>query len=246
MPLPLSAEGTGAPPQGFIKAGVLIARWSLICPRYTQTLQQKAEPSAWLWVGLGSIPVVLILGIAALLWWGMWWGPKVALERMEHNERAASDTLGLIAGAQAKFRANDRDGNLVPDYWTGDVAGLNSLSTGAGPIQLIERSVAEADANPLQPLVPAPIPKDGYYFQAMEHDDSGDKRVSYRQNTDGSGKRIHNTSAFGVCAYPANYGVTGRFTFIVNERNVILKGDTYGVPVLIWPRDGQVRGSASD
>ena len=43
---------------------------------------------------------------------------------------------------------------------------------------------------------------------------------------------------FAFCAYPAEYGVTGTKTFIVNEGNTVLWNDTGGEPVLEWPSDG--------
>src|SRR5438045_5872144 len=90
------------------------------------------------------------------------------------NERAASTALKSLTSAEAEFRANDRDSNQVNDFWTGDVAGLyytRPNSSPVGPeIKLIERAIAEADAAPLKPLVPVPVPYHGYLFRALEVD----------------------------------------------------------------------------
>jgi hypothetical protein len=84
----------------------------------------------------------------------------------------------------------------------GDVAGL--LRTG-----LIDRTTAEADARPLRPLVPLPIPRDGYYFRVLDADGSEVPPVPYRQETDRKSGKVHNESKFGFVAYPAEPGVTG-------------------------------------
>ena len=46
---------------------------------------------------------------------------------------------------------------------------------------------------------------------------------------------------FGYCAYPAEYGVSGVRTFILNENNTIFWKDTQGEPVLEWPSDADLR-----
>lgn len=173
------------------------------------------------------------------------------------NERNASATLKTFSSAQADFRANDRDGNKINDFWTGDVAGLYSMTDASvkgnkdGPIKLIEISAAAADAAPLEEgaaageLVPiesltARAPKAGYYFRVMLKDEEGEP---YQKETEGEPKmgKVHNPSKFAICAYPAEYGVTGTRTFILNEGNTIFSLDTHGEPVLEWPSDEQLR-----
>ena len=132
------------------------------------------------------------------------------------NEHSASTVLHILKSAEADFRTNDRDGNGIVDFWTGDVAGLFRYG-------LIERSVAEADAHPLVPLVPRPIPKDGYYFVALDRDEPMNPPVEYRQETDKKSGKVHNRSKFGFCAYPAEPGVTGNFIYVVNENNSVFR-----------------------
>ena len=54
-----------------------------------------------------------------------------------------------MASAEADFRANDRDGNRIQDFWTGDVAQLYGMrSVGSTEmIKLIEISLAGANFN---------------------------------------------------------------------------------------------------
>jgi len=145
-------------------------------------------------------------------------------------ELKAVRALASIHAAQADFRANDRDGNGVPDFWTGDVAGL--LRYG-----LIDRATAEADTRPLRPLVPLPIPSDGYYFRALDADGSIAPPETYRQETDRTSGKVHHPSSFGFVAYPAEPGATGSQILIINENGTVF-GCRANIPVPnAWPDD---------
>jgi len=170
------------------------------------------------------------------------------------NERKASTSLQTLAAAEADFRSNDRDGNRVNDFWTGDVAGLYTLKDPDGNmIKLIELGVALADAAPLgagaaqgRYVAPSTLgtlrPKAGYYFRAMTHDTSSGKSEPYAISTGGEPDlgKVHHLSSFGFCAYPAEYGVSGTRTFIINEGNTIAWKDTMGEPVLEFPSDAEL------
>lgn len=162
------------------------------------------------------------------------------------NERNASGTLKTFATAQADFRSNDRDNNRVNDFWTGDIAGLYAIEAGGATIKLIEVSAALADEEPLEagkvkcyPKAIAtygvPSAKAGYKFRTLREDLSCG--VKYAQDTDDSGEKVRNTSRFGACAFPEEYGVGGTKTFIINEGNTLFWKDTGGEPVLDWPTD---------
>ena len=88
-----------------------------------------------------------------------------------------------------------------------------------------------------------PAPKAGYYFRVMTHDNSNGKSEPYATETSTDDKmgKVHNNSCFGVCAYPAEYGASGRRTFIINEGNTIFWKDTAGEPVLEWPSDDDLK-----
>lgn len=173
-------------------------------------------------------------------------------------DRSVVGSLKTLATAQADFRSNDRDNNRITDFWTGDVAGLycidnSNVTSQPTMIKLIELSLALADASPdpgLEIMTPAGDnystkveslgkrgPKDGYWFVAMKEDRSTiDDPTPYQQDT-GNGPVKYNTSRFGFCAYPAEYGKTGTKTFIINEANTIFWMDTGGKPVDAWPSD---------
>ena len=171
-------------------------------------------------------------------------------------EKKVISALRVLATAQADFRANDRDGNRVQDYWTGDIAGLYYLTSAAvkgnkdAPIKLIAPELAAADAGPLKPGAaggeyaaigtPAQSGFHPYRFRIMTADASVEPTVMYQADTDGRGLPIHNSSRFGFCAYPARYHGAGRRTLIINENNVIFAKKTGGKPVLTWPSDREI------
>jgi hypothetical protein len=163
------------------------------------------------------------------------------MAEIRENERNASTALAILVSAESDFRANDRDWNHIQDYWTGDVAGLYYVSVEGKEIQLISRELAEADAAPLKPLVPAPVPYHGYLFVAMDWDDTGDKPEALKQDTDGTGAVRHREKA-AWCAYPSVPGRTGNWTYfyaIGMDGECCLLG-TYNEGRLVrrWPKGG--------
>jgi outer membrane lipoprotein-sorting protein len=169
------------------------------------------------------------------------------------NELSAPACLKTLATAEADFRANDRDQNHINDFWTGDVASLYTLvPEGAkdSSIMLIDVSIALADAAPLDEGAALEKygeqePRSGYWFRVMVKDHSETPPVEYQQETTGKAgaPKARNHSRFGFCCYPAEYGVTGKRTFIINEANTIFWKDTGGEPVLEWPSDAELRRS---
>jgi hypothetical protein len=142
--------------------------------------------------------------------------------------------IKMLSSAEADFRANDRDGNGVQDFWTGDVAGLYERG-------LIEKAVAMADLRPIHPLVPKPIPYHGYYFVVMQRDESETPPEILQVETDKKSGKVHHRSKFGFCAFPAKFGVTGRYTYILNENNTILRERHNGDFIDCWPSDEDLR-----
>ncbi|HVR84240.1 MAG TPA: hypothetical protein VMU54_08015 [Planctomycetota bacterium] len=151
--------------------------------------------------------------------------PGLLSSERASNERNASTSLKKLTSAEADFRANDRDGNHVNDFWTGDVSGLYYVKPvgGGSELRLIELDQANADAQPLFPLTPSRQPLKGYWFTALERDDSvpGPGGL-YKLDTDKSGRKVHHESMFGFCAYPAHRS-DGTFIFTVNENNTIFR-----------------------
>ena len=161
----------------------------------------------------------------------------------------ASMALKTIVTAEADFRSNDRDNNRTLDFWTGDVRSLHTMcgsEDGTKPcakptdekmMKLIEASVADADAAPLdleynaKKAPKTPTPYHGYLFRAMEKDQDG---KPYQKESDNVLQKCRSWGTFGFCAYPAEYK-KGTKTLIVNESNTIWSKDTGGKPVLEFP-----------
>ena len=150
--------------------------------------------------------------------------------RIRENEQAARIAINNFRDIEQMFKEQDKDGNGINDFWTGDVAGLFRYG-------LIDRSIALADVAPLNPLGPKPVPYCGYYFVALEGDDEflkGD--YSYKTETGGRypmGK-VHHLTRFGFCAFPEDPGVTGRRVYIVNQNFTVFFSNDIKPPTS-WP-----------
>jgi len=176
--------------------------------------------------------------------------PGLLSSQRASNERNAATSLKTLTSAEADFRANDRDGNKVNDFWTADVAGLytmtnaviagNSNSTTDPSIKLIELSIASADANGTAisaggenaPLTSFAIPsaKAGYWYNALVSDGgSTGPEATYQQDTGGTVAMgsVHNNWRFGFTTWPESQSA-GKFVFIIDENNVIFRSATSG------------------
>jgi len=163
-------------------------------------------------------------------------------EDLRGNEDLAASALKIIAGAEADFRSTDRDANGINDFWTGDVAGLYLLVPKGDrfPIRMIGITLASADAAPLPRdagATPAPpLPRHGYWYRVLRKDRSAPPPQDYAVDTSGAGgPKTYNKNRFGFVAYPAEYGVSGLRTLIINEATSVFWKDTQGEPVADWP-----------
>lgn len=172
-------------------------------------------------IGLGVVTSLVAL-LAAPSWFQ---------ERRGSNQRAALGYLKTIACAEADYRGNDRDGNGVQDFWTGDVAGLAALG-------LVDPGVGKADLRPITRLAPRPVPFHGYYFQAMDVDESVTPPEPYRQVTDAMSGRVHHRNRFGFIAVPASGEGS---VFFINENNSLFKRSADWKGPLAWPSDDRLR-----
>jgi hypothetical protein len=171
-------------------------------------------------------------------------------EQIVNNEPSAIASLKMLVSSEAVWLQQDADGNGIKDYWTYDVSCLHRMyrADNATKISFIAIDHARADANTAEtgdfgsfPLIEdwtdiALAPRNGYYFQAMELDENDEP---YNQEEVGETKiKATNRTKFGFVAYPAEYGRTGRRTFIVNEQGTIysidVNPDIQGV-ALRWP-----------
>jgi hypothetical protein len=186
-----------------------------------------------------SVALAFSAAAAAAMFWFLclWWPPlaRVLPHSWQHvlgvnghchcgEVRPASFNLKTLASAEADFRANDRDGNGVNDFWRIDVSGLYTLAPKGTTemIKLIDMSVAGADDIPegtgnvgdmgieidVSSII-SPGPKGGYWFRALRHADEAQTLDSNR---------------FAFCAFPDS-PTAGRWTYIVDEGNTVFKAD---------------------
>lgn len=170
------------------------------------------------------IVILLIIGLVAF--------PGYVRARRASNERNADARLRTLATAEADFRANDRNGDKVMDFWTGDVAGLYCLRSGPAPgapsIKLIELPTAASDVNPAATYAPAiatfsPVqPCHGYWLQALRRDREANE-VYAKEPGAGATDNNFNRERFGFIIFPADYPSGGKIAFIVNEGNTAFK-----------------------
>ena len=179
---------------------------------------------------------VVILVIAAIAI------PGLMRMRISSGERSASASVKALALIEEDFRANDLDGNGADDYWTGNLAGLYCLenrktkspSTERYAIRLIASSDLERDSPRVigyqnesvrynaDLLIENMTAKAGMVHQALINDPAG---VSYAQDTDGSGFKVHHLDAFGFMAMPLVWDSTGTYCFIINQQGTIYRRD---------------------
>lgn len=182
--------------------------------------------------------VVLAVGGSALVWYL----PQIRERKIRENEESALEALRRIKDAEEIFHMSDADHNGAHDYWTGDVATLNRFCR-----DRVDDSLALADACPVTQLQAAPgappVPCHGYLFTVLKTDEKG---VPYQRDEDGDGKSNTNTSHYASCAYPAQYGESGRRTFLLCERGPICAKDLgqagAGTPPSQWPKSPAADG----
>jgi prepilin-type N-terminal cleavage/methylation domain-containing protein len=178
--------------------------------------------------------------------------PGLLSSQRASNERNASSSLKTLAIAESDFRANDREGNRVNDFWTGNVSALYTLTNAAipggavinstdPPMKLIELSLASADGdsntpaaageNPAVSNFAVPSAKAGYWYQAMILDNTlgGIPEATYQTDTNGIPNMgsVHNLWKFGFVCYPDSQSA-GKYVFILNEGNTIFRSATTG------------------
>ena len=141
--------------------------------------------------------------------------------------------MKMIALAEADYLTRDRNNNKKLDFWTDDLAGLY-LNDG---LKLIDRKLAKADAAPVKSVVPDPVPLRGYLYVAIKRQIKHEFPDFLPDSVEEPAPPLPIVPSFRFCAYPAEYGSTGEWTFIINENNTIFKFEQGGEPFKDWPTD---------
>jgi len=145
---------------------------------------------------------------------------EVRARRIGANELDIIDMCAGFVQAQQQYAEADRDKDGILEYAeflmseTGKDDGLYSASAARIP-----KALAEAEVRPGRTK---PVPYHGYYFHMLTSQiasDRGGVHINYMVQ----GK--HMMGGFALVAWPAQYGVTGIHTFIVNKDGVVYEKD---------------------
>ena len=141
--------------------------------------------------------------------------------QIRENEGKAVGSCLAYAAAQTMFHRNDWDGNGVMEYAT-PFSELSSTKDADGnPIQLIDKAFAAA--------VDKEHPKHGYIFRDIK---DFDNKVA-----------VDFVNEFALCATPAEYGKTGRRTFVISTNGTVFAKDLGKAAfVEAYPADPQMGG----
>jgi len=115
----------------------------------------------------------------------------------------AVGSLRAYAVAQTIYHRNDWDGNCILEYATPYSLLATTLDGTGAPIMLIDQALVRAAGENGQPRY-------GYRFREMQ--------------TIG-GTEINWVTDYALCATPAAYGRTGRYTFVVNTSGTVFYKD---------------------
>lgn len=151
---------------------------------------------------------------------------EIVARRVGRNELNTMQVALAYVDAQREYYAQDRDGDGVLEYAqrfassAGRRDGLYWPSGGGRPSPLGDL-VAHAQAEGYQlGTTGRPTPFHGYLFRILtgQGDAAGDGAYDYVV-------RGHMIAGFGMVAFPAQYGVSGVMTFIVNHDGVVYQKD---------------------
>ena len=164
--------------------------------------------------------------------------PALLSAQMAANEKNAHASLKTIITAQIEFRNNDRDGNRIPDFWTGDISGLYGMTSLVVPgntdelVKLIDISIAGADTNPLPggsaggelrdvANIIQITTKAGYWYGVL--DQNLQEGLDYQVDTWGNTPmgEVHNLQRFGAIVFPDERQKSGRTAAIISEIGTI-------------------------
>ncbi len=171
------------------------------------------------------VAALALATLAAVLWHRNLTRPS---GRICSNETAAFASLRTCLGAQNQFHRTpfygDEVGLAHANPWNGsgfpDLYEVGGPGSGGKKLKLIDLALARARLGG--------TPRYGYYFCEI-------------LGTAGQGPYDFSTDC-GLCAFPAEYGRSGRLTYIIDVTGIVLQKDTKGIPVWTYPADPKAEG----
>jgi hypothetical protein len=148
---------------------------------------------------------------------------EILARRVGRNELAAIDVCRGYVEAQMEYASRDRDAHGMLKYAQRIVSSpgkKDGLYYEGEPENLAPKSFADAAAALLQGQGKKPVPYHGYFFHILKSQgpDAQGGAMDYLVK----GEMI---GGFALVAWPAEYGVSGVQTLIVNHRGVVYEKD---------------------
>jgi hypothetical protein len=147
---------------------------------------------------------------------------EILARRIGRNELNAMEVCRGYAEAQLEYAATARDGDRVLKYAQKIAATpgkQDGLYAEGAPDPLVSRDFAEAAAaNPAGGKKPEPF--HGYYFRVLKS--QGPNAAGGAFDYVVNGKMI---GGFALVAWPAEYGVSGILTLLINHEGVVYEKD---------------------
>jgi hypothetical protein len=142
---------------------------------------------------------------------------EIRSRRIGGNELDAIEICAGYVEAQQKYAAADHNNDGIYQYAQRIMSSPgkeDGLFRAGGPEPLVPRALAEAS------VTAQPKPYHGYYFRVLTSQGSDAPRGAHNYLA-----KTSMIGGFGLVAWPAEYGVTGVQTFIVNQDGVVYEKD---------------------
>jgi hypothetical protein len=142
--------------------------------------------------------------------------------RIGKNELSTIQTCLAYVDAQREYAANDRDGDGLLEYaqkfssTTGKKDGLYWKAKASEEESPLGDFFARATREGYRKASNKPVPYHGYYFRVLKAQGKNAPGGAYDYIINGN-----MIGGFGMVAYPANYGVSGVMTFVINHDGIV-------------------------
>jgi len=151
---------------------------------------------------------------------------EVLSRRIGRNELNAIQVCGAYVEAQREYASTDRERDGIIQYAQkviSDPYRRNGLywEVGEGEIESpLGPFIAQATEKGYTKKGDKPIPYHGYYYKILKGQGMSAPGGSYKYVING-----HMVAGFALVAWPAEYGVSGVTTFVVNQNGMVYEKD---------------------
>jgi hypothetical protein len=148
---------------------------------------------------------------------------EILARRIGRNELAAIDVCRAYVEAQMQYAARDRDADGLLEYAQQIISSpgqKNGLFFEGEPENMVPKAFADAAAVLLQGQGKKPVPYHGYFFHILKA--QGPAAQGGSMDYVAKGEMI---GGFALVAWPAEYGVSGIKTLIVNHQGIVYEKD---------------------